>query len=52
MDEFKVVTAELGEGAASELLNSDTLLLGDAGGETESLDGAADTDPGINIINL
>jgi len=39
------ITGELGESASSELLNSDTLLLGDAGGETESLDGATNTDP-------
>ncbi len=31
------LTGELGESAGSQLLNSDTLLLGDAGGETESL---------------
>jgi len=39
------VTLELGEGVLHEGLDVDTLLLGDSGGETESLDGTADTDP-------
>jgi hypothetical protein len=40
------VTGQFGEGVLHQSLNIDTLLLGDAGGETESLDGSADTDPG------
>jgi hypothetical protein len=39
------VTGQFGEGVLHQSLNIDTLLLGDAGGETESLDGSADTDP-------
>jgi len=39
------VTLQLGEGVLHESLNVDTLLLGDSGGKTESLDGTADTDP-------
>ena len=46
------VTVELGEGVLHESLNVDTLLLGDSGGETESLDGAADTDPNRGLKNL
>merc|ERR1712142_985827 len=38
------VTSELGEGILHQVLDSDTLFLGDSGGQTESLDGAADTD--------
>merc|ERR1712142_675250 len=38
------VTSELGEGVLHQVLDSDTLFLGDSGGQTESLDGAADTD--------
>jgi len=38
------VAGELGEGSLHQVLNTNTLLLGDAGGQTESLDGAADTD--------
>jgi len=39
------VTRQFGEGVLHESLNIDTLLLGDAGGKTESLDGATDADP-------
>jgi len=39
------IASKLGQSGSCELLNIDTLLLGDAGGETESLDGATDTDP-------
>merc|ERR1712002_1016400 len=39
------VTLEPLEGSGDELLNTNTLLLGDSGGKAESLDGAADTDP-------
>jgi len=39
------VTIEPLEGSGDELLNTNTLLLGDSGGKAESLDGAADTDP-------
>jgi len=43
------VAAELGESSLHQVLNTDALLLGDAGGQTESLDGAANTDPdGVN----
>jgi len=43
------VTLQLGEGVLHESLNVDTLLLGDSGGKTESLDGTADTDSaGVN----
>jgi len=38
------ISLQLGEGVLHESLNIDTLLLGDSGGKTESLDGAADTD--------
>jgi len=38
------VAFELGESVLHQVLNTDTLLLGDSGGKTESLDGAADTD--------
>ena len=37
-------TLELGGGVPEEVLNADTLLLGDSGGKTESLDGATNTD--------
>ncbi len=47
-----MLTSELGESAGSQLLNINTLLLGDAGGETESLDGATDTDPDEGTINI
>merc|ERR1719210_778292 len=40
------VVSELGESAIHELLNVDTLLLGDSGGETESVDATSDTDTG------
>jgi len=39
------VTIEPLQGSGDQLLNTDTLFLGDSGGKTESLDGAADTDP-------
>jgi len=39
------VAGELGEGALHQVLNADALLLGDSGGQTESLDGATHTDP-------
>jgi hypothetical protein len=38
------VISELAEGVLHEVLNTNTLFLGDARGQTESLDGAADTD--------
>jgi len=38
------VAGELGECVLHQVLNADTLVLGDSGGQTESLDGAADTD--------
>jgi len=38
------ITAELGEGTLHQVLNTNTLLLGDARGQTESLDGATNTD--------
>ena len=44
------VTIEPLEGSGDELLNTNTLLLGDSGGQTESLDGAADTDPEKQFI--
>jgi len=39
------VTIEPLQGSGDQLLNTDTLVLGDSGGETESLDGTANTDP-------
>merc|ERR1711963_659256 len=43
------ISIQLGESILHESLNIDTLLLGDSGGKTESLDGAADTDSaGVN----
>jgi len=39
------VTIEPLQGSGDKLLNTDTLVLGDSGGETESLDGTANTDP-------
>jgi len=39
------VTIEPLQGSGDKLLNTDTLVLGDSGGETESLNGAANTDP-------
>ena len=41
------VTFHFGECVLHQSLNIDTLLLGDTGGKTESLDAAANTDPGI-----
>jgi len=38
------VTRQLGEGVLHQSLNIDTLLFGDAGGETKALDGTSDTD--------
>jgi len=38
------VAGELGEGVLHQVLDADTLFLGDSGGQTESLDGTADTD--------
>jgi len=38
------ITFELGEGTLHQVLNTNTLLLGDARGQTESLDGATNTD--------
>jgi len=38
------ISFQLGESVLHEGLNINTLLLGDAGGKTESLDGTADTD--------
>ena len=46
------ITGKLGESAGSQLLNSNTLFLGDAGGETESLDGATDTDSKLTRTKL
>jgi len=40
------ITGQLGESVLHQVLNAKTLFLGDAGGETESLDGAADADAG------
>jgi len=43
------VTLQPLQGGGDQLLNTNTLFLGDSGGKTESLDGAADTDPdGVN----
>jgi len=43
------ISFQLGESVLHEGLNINTLLLGDAGGKTESLDGTADTDSaGVN----
>jgi len=39
------VTLKPLQGSGDQLLNTNTLLLGDSGGQTESLDGAANTDP-------
>lgn len=38
------VTSQLAQSTAHQSLNIDTLLLGDARGETKSLDGTSDTD--------
>jgi len=38
------VTRQLGEGVLHQSLNIDTLLFGDAGGETKALDGTSNTD--------
>jgi len=38
------IASELFEGSLHQVLNTNTLFLGDAGGQTESLDGATDTD--------
>jgi len=43
------ISLQLGESVLHESLNIDTLLFGDSGGKTESLDGTADTDSaGVN----
>merc|ERR1719461_379635 len=43
------ISGELGEGAAHQLLNIDTLLFGDSGGETESINATSNTDTsGVN----
>ena len=41
-----MLTRELLASALEEVLNADALLLGDAGGQAESLDAAADADAG------
>ncbi len=38
------LTSELGEGTGGHLLNSQALILGDAGRQTEAVDAAANTD--------
>merc|ERR1719291_758039 len=40
------VTSQLGEGALHQALNSEPLVLGDAGGKTEAIDGTSDPDTG------
>ena len=40
------VTRQLGEGAFHQALNSEPLVLGDAGGKTEAIDGTSDPDTG------
>ena len=40
------VTSQLGEGALHQALNSEPLVLGDAGGKTEAIDGTSDPDAG------
>ena len=40
------VTGQLGEGALHQALNSKPLVLGDAGGKTEAIDGTSDPDTG------
>ena len=40
------ITAQLGQGAAHQLLDVNALLLGDAGGQTEAVNVAADPDAG------
>ena len=40
------VTGQLGEGALHQALNSEPLVLGDAGGKTEAIDGTSDPDTG------
>ena len=40
------IIGELAKGAAHQLLNINTLLLGDSGGETESINAATNTDTG------
>jgi len=43
------ISGELGKSAAHQLLNIDTLLLGDSGGETESINATSNTDTsGVN----
>jgi len=50
------IPSEFGKGTLHEVLNTNTLVLGDARGQTKSLDGSANTDPdgvdwdfGVNI---
>ena len=43
------VTSQLAQSTAHQSLNIDTLLLGDARGETESLDGTSDTDSAMVV---
>ena len=45
-----VLTRELLASALEEVLDADALLLGDAGGEAESLDAAAHADAEISFI--
>ena len=47
------IARELGKGVLHQSLNVDTLLLGDAGGKAETLDGTSDTDPAkVNFERL
>merc|ERR550519_316665 len=57
------VTGHLGESLGDNLLNSDALLLGDSGGETESIDGTTNANTGgvdgdigvdvsLNLLNI
>jgi len=57
------VTGHLGESLGDDLLNTDALLLGDSGGETESIDGTTDANTGgvygdigvdvsLNLLNI
>jgi len=57
------VTGHLGESLGDNLLNTDALLLGDSGGETESIDGTTDANTGgvdgdigvdvsLNLLNI
>ena len=44
------ISFQLSEGVLHESLNINTLLLGDSGGKTESLDGTSNTDSRCRII--